>query len=142
MGRLALGIAALAFGALVGVAAAQSTATTTTTSRTITTKLTTTVTEPPKTTTATRTETVPAKTVTTNEPTTRTNSVTVSTTPTSKSSSGTNVPWWAWALIGIGAVGTGTAIYMVGHDRGRDTAAEGPDRRGAGTPPGPRTPGG
>lgn len=142
MGRLALGLVAVAFGSLVGVAAAQSTATTTTRSTTLTTTVATTVTEPPRTTTVTRSETAPAKTVTASEPTTRTNSVTVSTTPTSNNSSGSNVPWWAWLLIAVGVVGTGTALYLAGHNRGRNTAVEGPDRRGAGGPPGPGSPSG
>ena len=90
MGRLALGLIVVAFGSLVGVAAAQSTATTIDESRTLTTTVATTVTEPPRTTTVTRSETAPATTVTANEPTTRTNSVTVSTTPTSNNSSGSN----------------------------------------------------
>jgi cytoskeletal protein RodZ len=83
------------------------------------------------TTTETRTVTVPTQTVTRTEtvkaaPTTtsvanKTTSVQVTpatTTSTTGKSTASQIPWWGWLLIGLGAAGLVVAIFAAGHRRG------------------------
>lgn len=93
----------------------------TTTSTTVDTA---TSTPPPPTTTVNHTVTVSAPPTTTVSQTTHTSSVTINpTTTTTSTSSGSasGVPWWGWALIGLGAVVLLVGVFAFGRRSSRGT---------------------
>ena len=90
-----------------------------------------TVTEPARTDTVTETRTEQPPGDTTN----RTVQVTPATTTTDQSSS-SGLPWWGWALIGLGAVVIGLVMFMAGRHRS-SRPPSGPG--GTPQPPGPGT---
>lgn len=141
-------VTVLIAGAAVGVLAggtvwADTTSTDSTTTETTT--ATTTTTRPALTTTVTSTQTAPAAPGTTNNTTNKTThnnttSVTVApATSTTASGSGSGLAWWAWALIGAGAVALLAGVFSLGRRGGRQGPTPPADQRGArsGTAPSP-----
>ena len=93
-----------------------------------------TVTQPAQTTTVTTTKTEKAP-----APSTTVTNQTTNVAPASDESSG-GLPWWGWVLIAIALVGGGSAIFLVGRNRGRRPPPDGTARPGG--PVDPPPPGG
>jgi outer membrane receptor protein involved in Fe transport len=87
-----------------------------------------TITEPARTDTVTETSTAQPPGNTTN----RTVQVTPAATSTTDQSSTSGLPWWGWALIGLGAVVIGLVMFMAGRHR-----SSRPPSGPGGTPPPP-----
>jgi hypothetical protein len=58
----------------------------------------------------------------------------VTPTSTTGGDSGSDVPWWGWLLIALGAIGVGIGIFSLAHHSG-GAAASGQPPPGHGPPP-------